>query len=36
VALPVSRRKIPMKQLMRDEALKVFAEWKSKPDKVRY
>jgi len=36
VALPVSRRKIPMKQLLRDEALKVFAEWKSKPDKVSY
>jgi tRNA(Arg) A34 adenosine deaminase TadA len=36
VALPVSRRKIPMKQLLRGEALKVFAEWKNKPDKIRY
>ena len=35
-ALPVSRRKIPMKQLFRNEALKVFAEWKSKPDKIQY
>ena len=35
-ARPVGRRKIPMKQVFRDEALKVFAEWKSKPDKVGY
>ena len=27
VARPVSRRKIPMKQLLRLDALKVFAEW---------
>ena len=36
VARPVSRRKLPMKQLLRGEALKVFAEWKRKPDKIRY
>jgi guanine deaminase len=36
VALPVSQRKIPMKQLLRQEALKVFAEWKKKPDKIPY
>jgi tRNA(Arg) A34 adenosine deaminase TadA len=36
VARPVSRRKIPMTQLLRSEALKVFAEWKQKPDKIRY
>jgi tRNA(Arg) A34 adenosine deaminase TadA len=36
VARPVSRRKIPMTQLLHDEARKVFAEWKSKPDKVCY
>ena len=36
VARPVSRRKIPMKQLCRNEALNVFAEWKSKPDKIQY
>jgi tRNA(Arg) A34 adenosine deaminase TadA len=35
-ARPVSRRKIPMQQLFRREALKVFAEWKNKPDKVCY
>jgi len=36
VAKPVSQRKIPMKQLLRPEALEVFAEWKTKADKVRY
>ena len=36
VARPVSRRKIHMKQLFHNEALKVFAEWKKKPDKIRY
>ena len=32
----ISRRKIPMKQLLRDEAIKVFAEWNKKPDKTVY
>jgi guanine deaminase len=36
VVKPVARRNIPMKQLLRSEALKVFAEWQSKPDKIRY
>jgi guanine deaminase len=36
VALPVSRRKIPTRQLLRGEALKVFKEWRDKPDKIRY
>jgi len=36
IARPVSRRKIPMQQLLHGEALQVFAEWKSKPDKIRY
>ena len=36
ISLPASRRKIPMKQLLRPEALKVFAEWKSKSDKMPY
>jgi guanine deaminase len=36
VALPVSRRKIPMTQLLRQEALNVFKEWKEKPDKIAY
>ena len=36
VACPVSRRKIPMQQLLRHDALKVFLEWKEKPDKIHY
>jgi tRNA(Arg) A34 adenosine deaminase TadA len=36
VAQSVSRRKMPMRQLLRAEALKVFAEWQAKPDKIRY
>lgn len=36
VALPVSRRRIPMKRLLRDEALKAFREWREKPDKIPY
>ena len=36
LARPVSRRKIPMQPLSRAEALKVLAEWKIKPDKIRY
>ena len=36
VAAPISRRKIPMKQLLRSEALKVFSEWKTKLDKIAY
>lgn len=33
---PVAARKIPMVQLMRDEALKVFRAWEQKSDKVPY
>lgn len=33
---PISKRIIPMKQFLRDEALEAFVEWKSKTDKVRY
>ena len=36
VAKPIGRRNIAMKQLLRPEALKVFKEWQTKPDKVRY
>ena len=36
VTRPISRREIPMKQLLRKEALEIFAEWKIKPDKIRY
>ncbi len=36
--IPKSReqRKIPMSQMMREEALKVFKEWEEKSDKIRY
>jgi tRNA(Arg) A34 adenosine deaminase TadA len=36
VAQPISKRIIPMKQLLRGEAIKVFTEWKNKSDKIRY
>ena len=36
VAKPVSKRKIPMHQLLRREALEVFTAWQAKPDKIRY
>ncbi len=36
VALPISSRKIPMKQLLRKEALAAFVEWKHKADKIPY
>jgi guanine deaminase len=36
VAQPVAKRKIPMRQLLRAEALKVFVEWQVKLDKIRY
>ena len=36
IRLPIPRRKILMKPLLRSEALEVFKEWKDKADKVRY
>ncbi len=36
VAAPIRRRKIPMKQLLRKEALTAFEEWQTKMDKIRY
>lgn len=36
VARPIGRRKIPMKSLLRSEALVAFYEWQGKADKVRY
>jgi len=36
ISLPVSSRAIPMKPMLRAEALKVFAEWRKKTDKVLY
>jgi tRNA(Arg) A34 adenosine deaminase TadA len=36
VARPIAKRKLAMKQMMHKEALKVFEEWKHKPNKVKY
>jgi len=36
VARPVARRRLPMQQLLRAEALPVFAAWAVKPDKRAY
>jgi tRNA(Arg) A34 adenosine deaminase TadA len=33
---PFERRKIPMVQIMRDQAAEGFRAWKDKPDKVSY
>ncbi len=36
VALPLHRRKLVMKQMLRQEALAAFREWEQKPHKVSY
>ena len=36
IPLPLKKRKIPMKQLMRKEALLAFCEWQSKTEKILY
>jgi tRNA(Arg) A34 adenosine deaminase TadA len=36
VALPIRKRKLVMKQLLREEALAAFVEWDKKVDKIRY
>jgi guanine deaminase len=36
VALPIRKRKLVMKQLLRDEALAAFIEWQNKADKIPY
>jgi len=36
VALPIHKRKLVMKELLRDEALVAFQEWASKTDKILY
>ena len=36
VALPIHKRKLVMKQLLRKEALAAFAEWEKKTDKIPY
>jgi len=34
--LPIAARRLPMTQLLRDEALAVFDAWEKKPDKIPY
>jgi len=36
VALPIRKRKLVMKRLLRNEALIAFKEWQKKPDKIPY
>jgi len=36
IAQPHSRRKIPMIQMMREEALAAFRAWENKPNKIEY
>jgi guanine deaminase len=36
IARPLEQRRIPMVQLMREEALAVFRAWEAKPDKALY
>jgi tRNA(Arg) A34 adenosine deaminase TadA len=36
LARPHAQRKIPMTQIMRDEALAAIREWEEKPDKIGY
>ena len=36
VSLPIRKRKLVMKQLLRDEALHAFVEWEHKADKIPY
>lgn len=36
VALPIPKRVLKMKQFLHEEALKSFAEWQRKPDRVLY
>jgi tRNA(Arg) A34 adenosine deaminase TadA len=36
VALPLGRRKLEMKPLLRNEAQKAFVEWDKMPDKILY
>lgn len=36
LALPIDKRKIPMTQMMRDEALAAFREWEQSQNKIQY
>jgi hypothetical protein len=36
VAAPIAQRRIPMRQMLRKEALVAFREWERKSDRVSY
>jgi guanine deaminase len=36
IPLPIKKRKLPMRQFLREEALAAFDEWNNKADKIRY
>ena len=36
LALPLSSRRLPLQQILRDKAVEVFEEWRQMPDKVMY
>lgn len=36
INIDLDKRKIPLQQLMHNEAIEVFNEWKNKPDKISY
>jgi guanine deaminase len=36
LALPIAKRKIPMQQLLRSEALAAFTAWRSNPNRIQY
>jgi tRNA(Arg) A34 adenosine deaminase TadA len=36
VALPIGKRRVPMKQVLRRDALAAFSAWDRKADKIRY
>lgn len=36
LSVPMANRKIPIASIGREDAVKLFEEWMSKPDKVRY
>jgi tRNA(Arg) A34 adenosine deaminase TadA len=36
LSLPISRRSLPMQQMLQEEAVQVFNAWRDKADKVPY
>lgn len=36
IGLPISERRLPMEQMLREAAIRVFDEWRAMPDKIPY